>query len=142
MSVTPEFEAAPFETLVDPGLGMVFGFAWASHVGNLLERHPNAALVADAGDIQDYALRETFGFCGHAARATFRYQLDALIAIEITWQLTDDMAGNQRIADATMRWFGAALEELDDGYYGLQSDTTRLTLDLVDQRLLLEDAEL
>ena len=137
------FEQSPFETLVDPAVGITFGYAWGASVGAFLEDHPLAELVTDEADIQEYALTTPFGFCGLEAYAFFQFQLDCLISISIRWGFEEQVPIDEDcaacIAQALMGWFSNEIEQLDDAFYQVEEGPTRASLDWMEQRMVLEE---
>jgi hypothetical protein len=137
------FDHPPFETLVDPVHGIVLGYAWGESVEGFLNDHPYAELVTDDADIQEYVVPIPFGFCGLESYSFFKYQLDCLVAISIRWGLEGpveiDAPCAQCIAMLANRWFTEEFREVDDGFFQLEQDTTRFSLDWMDQKLSLEE---
>ena len=137
------FDNAPFEPLVDPTVGIALGHSWGESVELLLENHPHAQLVEDEADIQEYVIPYAFGFCSLETHAFFRYQLDSLVAISLRWGLTEqalvDAPCARCIAGFVDRYFIEELVESDQGYFHLEQETTRLSVDWMEQQLMLEE---
>ena len=137
------FDNAPFESLVDPTVGIALGHAWGESVEELLANHPHAQLVEDEADLQEYVIPYPFTFCSLETYAFFRYQVDALIAISLRWGLTEqavvDAPCARCIAAFVDRYFTEELVESDEGFFHLEQQTMRLSVDWMEQRLILEE---
>ena len=137
------FDNAPFETLVDPTLGIALGHAWGESVERLLENHPHAQLVEDEADLQEYVLPYSFTFCSLDTHVFFRYQVDALIAITLRWGLAEEAVVDapcaRCIAGFVHRYFTEELVESDEGFFSLEQESIRLSVDWMEQRFILEE---
>ncbi len=137
------FDNAPFETLVDPALGIVLGHAWGESVEILLENHPQTQLVEDDADLQEYVIPIPFHFCGLQTYVFFKYQVDALIAVTFRWGLSEeaivDAPCARCMAEFVNRFFTEQLAESDEGYFYLEQETTRLSVDWMEQVMMLEE---
>jgi len=137
------FDNAPFETLVDPVVGIALGHAWGESVESLLENHPQAQLVEDEADIQEYVIPFPFRFCSLETYAFFKYQVDCLIAVTFRWGISEEAVVDapcaRCIAEFVNRSFSEQLAESDDGYFVVEQDTTRLSVDWMEQYFMLEE---
>ena len=137
------FQNPPFEDITDPSVGIVCGHAWGESVEVLLLDHPEAQLVEDEADIQEYVVPKPFGFCGLETYIFFRYQLDVLIAISLRWGLSEepliDEACARCVASYVQRTFSEELVESDEGFFQAEELSTRLMIDWMDNRLVFEE---
>ena len=137
------FDNAPFETLIDPAYGIALGHAWGESVETLLENHPHAQLTEDEADVQEYVIPYAFRFCSLETYAFFRYQVDALVAVYFRWGLSEEAVVDapcaRCIAAFVNRFLTEELVESDEGYFHLEQETTRLSVDWMEQRLMLEE---
>ncbi len=131
------------ERIIDPTLGLVFGYGWSSGVSDFIQDHPKAFLSRDDNDIQEWTLPGAITFCGIPVGIHFQFSLDALITIEVQFQLEQfDAAHVEGLVQALGSLFNEDFESPDEGILMIEEDTTRLTFDLIDKRLLFEDMEL
>ena len=136
------FEGAPFEDVIDPHLGLVLGHAWGCDGADLIAAYPNIEIMVDEGDLQVLELPHPFLFCGMEAQLSFSLVMDSLLAIRMSWSATESSSDElNAIFQWLVYWFGVEPEELDDGFFGMELATVKVSIDLYDRFVVLEDAE-
>ncbi len=130
------------ESLVDPALGIVFGFAWGDRADDFLEAHPDAELIRDDADVQEYLLPEPIDAFEEPVRLRLEFQLDLLITVRLDAEdgLTEDTLGE--VLDAARDWFRMPIEFPDEGLAVAEEGATKLQVDLVDATVAFQDREL
>jgi len=124
--------------------GIVASLAWGATRSSLVARHPRARRIRDAADAEWWELDEPIVLAGIAWRAALELELGVLVAARLRplggVEALDGGAAAGLLAElATL--CGAALERRDEGYYAVDGDTSRLTVDLLDGTLCLEDRD-
>lgn len=136
-------QGTTLSNLVDPEVGIVFGYGWATDARTFLKDHPTALLVRDEGDIQEWALGGDVTFCGLPVSMQFTFGLDELITVALDFEVEAfDAAHIEALVQAVSRWFSEDLESPEEGVLQAEEEGTRMIFDLLDKRLVLEDAEL
>lgn len=129
-------------SIVEPRAGNVFGFAWGSHVSAFLRERPDARLERDAGDVTTYSLTAEVGGNGVEARASFRFHLDLLSAVDLEPAgLVRDPLSLQALVDAVAGDLDEPFEPVDEGFEATVEGRTRIEVDRLDGRVHLEEAE-
>ncbi len=137
----------PETRFVDPSVGIILGRAWGSKTDAFLLDHPEAPLLRDEGDIQEYQLPEPLEIGGLDVGAVFQFRLDELIAVQL--HLPDGLdphepehlAALERFVHATGAWFTEPFEAADEGLLVVEEADTRMSIDLLDRVVVLEDLD-
>lgn|GEM_PF-2232310 len=135
-------EGTNLEKIVDPQLGILFGYGWAADVADFIRDHPKAYLSRDEGDLQEWTFPGDVLFCGLPISLHFLFSLDSLITVEMQFAEADfDSADVELLVQTLSSWFTEEFESPDEGILMVEEETTRMTFDLLDKRLVFEDVD-
>lgn len=136
-------QGAHLHRLIDPQLGLIFGYGWATEAIEFVRDHPQAYLSRDEGDIQAWRLPGDILFCGIPSTIHFLFSIDILTRIEVHFETeTWDAADVERLITEARSWFTEEFESPEEGVLSVEEVTTRMTLDLLERHLYFEDIEL
>lgn len=130
------------DQLVDPQIGIIFGYGWATDIDDFLGDQPRAVVTRDEGDVQVWTLPGDITLCDLPVAVTFVFRLDALIGIDMLFDVEQfDAADVEGVIDLIRQWFSEELTSPDDGVLEVEEVTTKLVLDLMDKQLSLQDID-
>ncbi len=120
----------------------MLGFRWGSHVESFLAERPDARLVRDRGDVRTYSLAHLVVPGGTEVRARFLFEWDELRSVTLEpGPGPPDALSLEGLVQAASSGFTSALEPTDEGFDVVVEGRTRMAVDRLDGRLVLEEHE-
>lgn len=131
------------EPLFDPLQGSVLGHRLGSDAAHVLEARSEARSSRQLLGLREYTLPAPIVCAGLEARATLLFVLGRLAGARFDLASPRRTGGPARrhLLDAVGRWCQAPLDRTDEGYYEASVGRLRVSLDLLDLRLRVEDIE-
>ena len=133
------------ESCVDPKLGIILGYSWGARAEGFLLDNPNATLVRDEADLQTFSMPGPVKIGGYGLAASFDFILDELVSVRLDLPRHDnqdlDIAEGQDILEQLFDRFTDPPNDGGDGILRAHDGMTRMTVDLIDGHIVLEEAE-